>query len=151
MTSKGKEPFFKRSYIRHPSDIPLDYHLGDKVQLKREHLNNVGHGGLSFSTNEAIEPGTIIYLKIPLTNPVFAGTGLVVWCQKKSSGYAIGVEFTETDVEFRMRMVEQICHIEHYKHKVYENEGRLVTGEEAACEWVSKFAKNFPKLRNTGQ
>jgi hypothetical protein len=44
----------------------------------------------------------------------------------------------------RARMVEQVCHIENYKKVVYQAEGRLLTAEEAAMEWISKYASQFP-------
>jgi hypothetical protein len=41
-------------------------------------------------------------------------------------------------------MVEQVCHIESYKQQILKSEGRKLSPEEAAVEWVSKFAANFP-------
>jgi hypothetical protein len=36
-------------------------------------------------------------------------------------------------------VVEQVCHIENYKKVVYQAEGRLLTAEEAAMEWIGKY------------
>jgi hypothetical protein len=44
----------------------------------------------------------------------------------------------------RARMVEQVCYIENYKKVVYQTEGRLLTAEEAAMEWICKYASQFP-------
>ena len=44
-----------------------------------------------------------------------------------------------------MRMVEQVCHIEHWKKEIREKEGRELTGEQAAMEWIKKYAKDFPR------
>ena len=41
-------------------------------------------------------------------------------------------------------MVEQVCYIESYKKVVYETEGRQLTTEEAAMEWIRKYASQFP-------
>ena len=54
------------------------------------------------------------------------------------------VQFLDQDDSFRARMVEQVCHIEHYKAEVREKEGRAISGEEAAQEWIRKYAKDFP-------
>ena len=43
-------------------------------------------------------------------------------------------------------MVEQICHIEHYRIKVKENDGRDLNIEEAAQEWIEKYARDFPNF-----
>ena len=58
----------------------------------------------------------------------------------------MGVAFTEPDDLFRVRMVEQLCHIEHYKAEVLAREGRRLNGEQAAREEVGKFAHQFPAL-----
>jgi hypothetical protein len=44
--------------------------------------------------------------------------------------------------------VEQICHIEQYKADVLLSEGRRLNGEQAALEWIEKFARDFPQLRD---
>jgi len=36
------------------------------------------------------------------------------------------------------RMVEQICHIEDYRNRVREIEGRTLDGEQVALQWISK-------------
>ena len=65
----------------------------------------------------------------------------------------MGVELLEKEEAFRTRMIEQICHIEHYKNEVYKTEGRELSGEEAALEWINKFAHTFPDfdLEDTSQ
>jgi len=40
-------------------------------------------------------------------------------------------------------MIEQLCHIERYRWKVQKEEGRLLTSEEAAVEWISRYAGVF--------
>ena len=43
-------------------------------------------------------------------------------------------------------MIEQICHIEHYRKEVERLEGRALSAHEAAGEWISKYAGDFPAL-----
>ena len=134
-----------RKYIRHPSDMPLEYELGDIVAHKKEYLNDVSQGGLSFRSSRYIEAGSIIKIQIPIREPMFQADGIVVWCREKKGSYDVGVKFKEFKSKYGLRMVEQVCHIEHYKKEVLEKEGRQLTGEQAAIEWISKFAKDFPK------
>ena len=47
--------------------------------------------------------------------------------------------------KFIYSMVEQVCHIEQYKKEVLKNEGQGLSGEEAAVEWITKYAKDFPR------
>lgn len=135
-----------RSYIRHPSDIPIEFEhepVSSTVTLK---LHDVSCGGLSFSAATAIEPEKIIRVQITCVEPPFEAPCRVTWCRPVRGQYLIGVEFLAQQDEFRARMVEQICHIEHYKREVFTREGRVLTGEQAAQEWISKYAKDFPSL-----
>jgi hypothetical protein len=136
----------EREYVRHPTDIPIevDYDLSGIVADKVDYLSNVSFGGLSFQSLKNLETGAVINISIPLVKPVFHIRGRVVWCKRANEHFDVGVEFIEPERIFKARMVEQVCHIEHYKKEVLEEEGRHLTGEEAALEWIKKFAADFP-------
>ena len=40
-------------------------------------------------------------------------------------------------------MVAQICQIEDYKRGVAQHEGRALSSEEAAREWIGTYAEEF--------
>ena len=136
-----------RSYIRHPSDIPIEYQadIGGS-RITEEHLNNISQGGLSFNSDRELDNGTMITIRINYVEPHFEVKGQVAWCHPENGYYVVGVCFIEEADLFRLRMVEQICHIEHYKSKVQAEEGRKISGEQAAREWIKKFAGEFPQL-----
>lgn len=133
-----------RCFIRHPSDIPIDFQLEELVTEGTDYLKNVSHGGLAFNAKMAINPGAIIRVKIPLVHPVFQAIGKVTWCHPQQNEFEIGIRFLDEGDSFRARMVEQICHIEQYKQESLDKEGRHLTGEQAAIEWIEKFATEFP-------
>ncbi len=133
-----------RQFIRHPSDIPIRYDLGGGDH-RHETLKNISHGGLAFRSETFISPGSEITVHIDIHDPPFNATGEVTWCiSNGDDSWEIGVEFSER-TDFMLRMVEQVCHIEHYKHEVEGNEGRHLTGKEAAAEWIGKYAGKFPE------
>ncbi len=133
-----------RNCIRHPSNIPIDFHLEELVSDGNEYLKNVSFGGLSFSSKHKLAAGTVIKIKIPLIKPAFEVVGRVSWCRAENNQFEVGVEFLDKDDMFRARMVEQICHIEQYKQEVLKKEGRKLSGEKAALEWIKKYASHFP-------
>jgi len=136
-----------RSYIRHPSDIPIEYQAdAGCADGSRERLKNISQGGLSFCSRCALPVGAAITLRISRVQPDFAVGGHVVWCRAESGVYEIGVAFRNPSDLFQVRMVEQICHIEQYKADVLLSEGRRLNGEQAALEWIEKFARDFPQL-----
>jgi len=133
----------RRIFIRHPSDVPLDVRLEDASTPRQESLSNVSAGGLTFISDAPFTNGSTLIVRIVLVSPVFEARGRVVWCGEDSGRYEIGLEFIETKDAFRMRMVEQICHIEHYKKEIRAKEGRSLTGREAALEWITRYAGTF--------
>jgi PilZ domain len=137
-----------RKYVRHPTDIPIvyEYDRSGSVSSDRERLKNISFGGLAFEAESGIEKGAILNVTIPLVDPDFHIRGRVAWCEVADGHYDVGVEFIEPDKLFKARMLEQVCQIEHYKRQVLEDEGRALTGEQAAFEWIKAHAVDFPSL-----
>ena len=134
-----------RQFIRHPSDVPIEIQSAPDAGYVRRSTKNVSFGGLAFSSDAALEPETIIALRIPYLRPAFEVTAArVAWCQNEGDQYAVGVQFLDSEEAFRVRMVEQVCHIESYRKDVAQREGRQLTAEEAAIEWISRYASSFP-------
>jgi PilZ domain len=135
-----------RSFIRHPSSVPIDFQLEELVADGNEYLKNVSQGGLAFHSMVTLKPGTTIRIKIPLVSPVFQAIGKVTWCHPLDNAFEIGIQFLDEDDSFRARMVEQICHIEQYKQEAFNQDGRRLSSEEAAVEWIRQYATDFPGL-----
>ncbi|MCP4492252.1 MAG: PilZ domain-containing protein [Gammaproteobacteria bacterium] len=137
-----------RKYIRHPADVPI-YVLSDLVEDEdesEETLTNISLGGLSFISSQALDVLHKVRVCIPLIKQSNYLEGRIVWCEKVESGYEIGLQFDRSNEVFRLRMIEQICHIEHYRKDVEHREGRKLSNEEAAKEWISLYAGDFPAL-----
>ena len=111
---------------------------------QQEPLRNVSRSGLCFRHPEAVPVGSNIVVRIALTVPPFEASCRVTWCQADGNAWQVGVEFLDQDILFRLRMVEQICHIEHYRRSVQENQGRALSSHEAALEWIERYAEVFP-------
>jgi hypothetical protein len=132
-----------RNYIRHPTSIPIEVILGER-NTKAIKVKNLSAGGLSFVTHEAIKVGDIVAFKIPLVQPDYNGQGVVVWRRTQAPFvFEVGMRFTSNDEYFRTRMVEQVCQIEEYRKRILSHDGRDISAEEAALEWIAKYAKDF--------
>jgi hypothetical protein len=130
-----------RQFIRHPADIPIEYHLEGKC---KDPLNNISTGGLSFRAKNHLDVNSEISIRIPCIKPAMKVKGIVVRCHERKGYHDIAIKFMDKDSESRIRNIEQICYIEKYKKDIFETEGRELTGEEAAYEWIDKYAKDFP-------
>jgi hypothetical protein len=137
-----------RKYIRHPTDVPIQVTLDlveiDSDDSEDETLTNVSLGGLSFNSKQPLDVGLKVSVCIPVLEEDNYLAGTVVWCEKSKNGYEIGLEFEGKKDVFRLRMIEQICHIEHYRKEIQLAEGRELNSEDAAKEWITRYAGEFP-------
>ena len=138
-----------RKFIRHPVDMPIrvttDW-VEDDDDDTDQTITNVGLGGLAFLSSRPYDLMERVRVTIPVLEQDSQLTGNVVWCEKSDQGYEVGIEFERSRDTYRMRMIEQICHIEHYRSEVERLEGRKLSSQEAASEWISRYAKDFPEL-----
>lgn len=132
-----------RQFMRHPANITIEVTAGSELDHAARCSHNVGLGGLAFQSDRPLPNGTVIELRIPIVRPAFETRARVVWCRASDAGYDMGVEFLDPNDVFRARMVEQICHIEDYRAGVFRSEGRELTAEQAAMEWIGKYASQF--------
>lgn len=134
-----------RNFIRHPADIPIKITKNESGDCYRQPLQDISIGGLRCRLNEPLAIGEEIKIIIDLVKPVLEISGRVVWCRAVDTAYELGIEYQGQEDVYRLRMVEQICHIEHYRKEIQIREGRNISSEEAAREWIVKFADGFPK------
>lgn len=133
-----------RRFIRHPSSIPIQVKLGEQHQQRS--LKDVSKGGLCFCSAEPISVGSLVEVNILACKPGFTAKGIVSWCKPEGNQYLIGVNFQSKVITYALRMVEQICYIEDYRKRITANTGRQLTSDEAALEWIQKYAADFPRL-----
>ena len=48
-----------------------------------------------------------------------------------------------TEELFRARMLEQVRQIRRYRKKILKDTGRLISLDEAAMEWIERYASSF--------
>lgn len=133
-----------REYLRHTVNVPLEVTTVSAAPKTARQGINVSYGGLAFTMEECLENGQIIHLRIPTIDPPFEANARVVWCRPEGEQWLVGVEFLDSTHAFQSRMVQQVCSIENYRQEVRKNEGRELTTQEAAAEWIGKFAGRFP-------
>jgi len=56
------------------------------------------------------------------------------------------MSFNREAEAFRQRMQEQLCHIEAYRQQVWVSEGRQLSRQQAAAEWIERYAAKFPAI-----
>jgi hypothetical protein len=134
----------QREFLRHTIRVPLEVrHVADSSPVSEQSVN-VSFGGLAFLSRTCPEIGEVLRLRIPIVQPAFEADARVAWCKSEAEKFLVGVEFLDSKTAFQSRMVQQVCSIENYRQEVLEREGRALTSQEAASEWVTKYAGRFP-------
>jgi hypothetical protein len=137
-------------------------------------VSNISQGGLRFHSNHYIEPDQWLHIYIPIDENYFETDAQVCWCRltevtkfkitsrvksaierkadnkisNETAIYDVGVSFCSTSAAFTARMVEQVCYIEKYKKSIHQEEGRELSSDQAAAEWIEKYADQFPAGAN---
>jgi hypothetical protein len=137
-----------RRFFRHPTDIPICVKTATLSKEEECDMKDLSEGGLSCFLFSPIEVGMIVDISIASIDPPYQGQGKIVWVKlcddyRKNPRFEVGIKFTDNDEMFKVRMVQQICHIEQYKLRILKEEGRSLDSNAAAQEWIQLYAADF--------
>lgn len=145
------EPIFRSGYIQHPREIPVTLlsttphqpaaaqsPISSAAAFSPEHKE----AGICFWTAEQPCVQDKVVLGIDLDNNHFIGKGSVVRVQPEHHGNWVCVQIDPEDA-FAIRMAEQLCQIEHYRADNKQYLDRTMSQDEAAQEWIAKYAALF--------
>ncbi len=131
-----------RHFVRHPTDIPIEITVAEAPENCS--MVTISQGGLSCEVAHPVAVGSRVHVSIPSVTPPYHGSAEVMWCETSGGDqYELGLRFTDQEEAYKARMVQQVCQIEQYKNLIFERDGRLLDGEAAAAEWISKYAADF--------
>lgn len=135
-----------RNFIRHPAEIPIEVIATCDTNRAAYQVSNISHGGLQICSEHAFTKNNELLIRINSVEPTFEAYAKVSWCRRSGDHYKVGLEFINQQDVYKARMVEQVCHIMHYRNQVLKKEGRNLGYNEAASEWVQRYAAKFPNL-----
>lgn len=139
-----------RQFIRHPIDVPVEIDIEQDATwgAGNGRTHDVSAGGLALHVAQPVLPGRQVHLSIPYVEPPFQAQAQVAWCRPDDAagGYEMGLSFLDAEVAFLARMVEQLCHIEDYRRSTLRSSGRQLSPEQAAIEWIDRYASQFPEI-----
>lgn len=147
----------KRLSARHFIELPIHYRQISSKHgsgsapvsvLERSRTKNFSDGGLLFLTPKAYPPGTEFELSFPVQGKVFTMTASVVHSSRDSDSgfYETGVHFSNPSDLFKIRMAEQLCHIDQFRKELSKAEGHPVSEEEAARKWIQEHSAEFAEF-----
>ncbi|MBL8957828.1 MAG: PilZ domain-containing protein, partial [Myxococcaceae bacterium] len=99
----------RRRFVRHPIRVPVSVrpHGGSEPFLSR--AGDLSEGGLSFASVAPFERGAMVDIELPVHHSRFTLKGAVASCTAHEDGsWRIGLSFTETGLNFKMKLAEQV-------------------------------------------
>ena len=130
-------------FVSHPRDLPLDITLIEDQPFPQITEDRAGFVGITYVTLRPFDNGRSVRITLEEIDPNFCVSGRIAWCTKETDGYHIAIEFPTKEECYCVRMIEQLSQIEHYRRQA-KIEGRRLNYNEAAAEWIQKFAASFP-------
>ncbi|WP_432696188.1 PilZ domain-containing protein [Marinobacterium sp. YM272] len=125
-------------YMQHPTNIALVLTPIDTSATGNPTLPL----GLICNTDTPYASGEQIEISAPKQAPEMSIRGEIAWCRSTGAGHQVGVAFNKSDELYKIRMLEQLCHIEEYRRTHPSRNHPEKQG--AALEWIEKFAAHFP-------
>ena len=130
-------------FVEHLIDLTLDITQIEAQCFPSISVARVGFVGITYVTLLPCDRGRSVRITLEEIDPNFCVSGRIAWCKKHSDGYHIAIEFPTEEECYCVRMIEQLSQIEHYRRQA-KHEGRRLNYNEAAGEWIQKFAASFP-------
>ncbi|MDJ0776933.1 MAG: PilZ domain-containing protein [Gammaproteobacteria bacterium] len=127
-----------------PIEITLDYR--HTHYAAEDAVTNISAGGLCFVASDRLDPGETAQVRIPILARDNQIDGRVVWCNKTARGYEVGLEFDDPERVEHMQLIEYISQIESYRREAEQNDGLQLSTEQAAREWIRRYAGEFSAL-----
>ena len=117
--------------------------LSIRLRPERKHgahprtIQNVSLGGIACYSDEPVATGDRVAVEMLVGGQQLLLQGIVVWCRAGGGRFELGVRFDEGPADTRERMCRDLAEIEQYRHEVLLLEGRQLSSDAAALEWMS--------------
>mgnify|MGYP002885468334 CR=1 FL=1 len=135
---------FLEGFISHPERFPIEIRRLRFWERSKIESSNVTNIGFSFFSENRQKPGDLIEISIPANDEINCFLGKVVLVIASDKGFEIGIMLLNIEDAPRLRIVEQICHIQLYLNDKRFKDGPFLSKEKLTEEWINRFASNFP-------
>lgn len=135
-------------FINHPSGSPIRFNPLDEPRYARsDDISADPYFGLIFHSEGYIRPGQLLEVTIDLPDTMETFIGRVVLVRQHSDHYEIGFCLSGSEAASRLRIVEQICHIETYMQQKKFTDGPYSCNRDRLTrEWIAAYAAKVPTL-----
>lgn len=104
-------------------------------------IGNISLGGLACHSDEPVAVGERVAVELTLAGQTLLLHGTVARCQAEGGRFELGLRFEESPAEAQARACRELVEIERYRHEVLVMEGRQLSSDDAAREWMGRAAE----------
>lgn len=134
-------------FLHHAAAVPIEIRRIWFGGWRRHRGQERSDIGFIFESECYLPPGATVEVTIPLRTTAERFRGKVVLVRHNGDGYEIGLWLPVPEEAGRLRIVEQICHIETYlQQKKYVEGPYALNRERVAAEWIDRYAGNVPSI-----
>lgn len=132
----------QRIHPRVPSGLSVRLRPTAAPGARPRTIQNVSLGGIACFSDEPIGTGERVAVNMTIGGQDLLLHGTVVWCRASGGRFELGLRFAEDARESRERLCRDLEEIERYRHEVLLLEGRQLSSDAAALEWMDARAAN---------
>lgn len=136
-------------FIHHAPGCPLEFRRVwfDSRYNRDEMEPGAGEIGLIFESEKYIKPGSVLEVTLSPRGEETRFRGKVVLVRNREAYFEIGVWMHHPADAGRVRIVEQMCHIESYlQERKYRDGPYNLNRDRIAAEWIMNNAGTVPKF-----
>jgi len=127
----------KRTQPRVPSALSVRLRHARRDGHHARTIQNMSVGGIACYSDEPVPTGERVAVEMAIGGQQVQLQGSVVWCRAAGGRFELGLRFEEERPEARARAYRELAEIERYRHEVLMLEGRQLSSDAAALEWIS--------------
>jgi hypothetical protein len=127
----------KRVQPRLPSALSVHIRHSRRDGSRHRTIQNISLGGIACYSDEAVPTGDRITVELGIGGQHLQLEGCVVWCRAAGGHFELGLRFDEGAGDSREKAYRDLAEIERYRHEVLMLEGRQLSSDAAAQEWMN--------------
>ncbi len=138
--TRAVDNYDHRRSFRMPVGFRVESAGDQSPSILPHELKDISSSGIRIRSGSAVPPGECVEIRFPDIDPVFVARGSVVWCQaRERAEFDLGLQL-EGDASDYEEFFTRVQEIEKYRQTVEDLRGLPIAPEDAARQWLSKFA-----------
>ncbi len=130
-------------YLRHAAKVPIAWREIPRHLARPGEIGTDAGVGMRFLSSRPARAGALVEATLTVAGEACRFRGTVRWVRPQGHRFEIALRLAGPEHALRARLAEQACRIEVYRRSLSRRASRPVGIEQAAREWVERYAARF--------